>query len=51
MTTYEIYVNAKMVATVKAANRDAAINRWLVNRYGSTMSSSAPYNVSASKQH
>ena len=44
---YTITVNGSPVAQVNAESRDAAINKWLIDTYGSVLSSSAPYNVSA----
>jgi len=52
MDKYEIRVNGRPLTTpavIEANNREQAVNIWLTEKYGSPISSRAPYNVSAIK--
>jgi hypothetical protein len=52
MNRYLITVNGYPLQnrdTVEAKSIDHAVTKWIVEKYGSVMSSSAPYNVSAKK--
>ena len=50
MKRYVITVNGRLLEsgkTVEANSASAAIDKWLIDKYGSVFCSSAPYNINA----